>query len=154
MSSSTSSTASRTEIGSLMPDSTSRMAATYAAWPVSYCVIAHPALIKKHWGKLINNIQQPNLHSAVKRNSIRLLQDIDIPEKYQGEIMDICFNYVASPTEAVATKAFSLTVLGKLAKKYPEIVPEIKILIEDQLPDQTPAFKSRAKKLLNSFKGL
>jgi hypothetical protein len=116
-----------------------------AAWPVSYCVIAHPNFIAKHWGRLIKNLQKPNLHNAVKRNSIRLLQNITIPKKYQGQLMDICFKYVASPTEAVAIKAFSLTVLSNLAQQYPEIIPEIKLLIEEQLGRQTAAFKSRAK---------
>lgn len=119
-----------------------------SAWPVSYCVIAHPVFITKHWSKLIKNLQKANLHDAVKRNSVRLLQDIPIPKKYQGEIMDICFKYLASPTEAVAVKAFSLTVLHQLSKQYPEIIPEIKLLIEEQLPHQTAAFKSRAKSFL------
>ena len=122
-----------------------------AAWPVSYCAIANPGLIKKHFGSLLTNLQKPNLHDAVKRNSIRLLQDVPIPRKYQGDVMTICFNYLVSPTEPVAVKAFSLTVLGKLANNYPEIIPEIKLLIEDQLPQQTAAFKSRAKKLLKLF---
>lgn len=119
-----------------------------AAWPVSYCVEAHPLLIKKHFARLIKKLQQPQLHNAVKRNSVRLLQNVSIPKKYQGAIMDICFGYVASPQEAVATKAFSLTVLGNLAKQYPEIIPEVKLLIEDQLPHQTPAFVVRAKQFL------
>ena len=122
-----------------------------SAWPVSYCVIAHPAFINKHWNKLIKNLQKPNLHDAVKRNSVRLLQNVIIPEKYRGEIMDICFKYLGSPTEPVAVKVFSLTVLGNLARYYPEIIPEIRILIEDQLPQQTVAFKSRAKKLLKKW---
>jgi hypothetical protein len=119
-----------------------------AAWPVSYCVIAHPNFITPHWGSLIKKLQQPNLHNAVKRNSIRLLQDITIPKKHQGQIMDICFKYVESPAEAVAVKAFSLTILGNLAKQYPEIIPEIKLLIEEQLGRQTAGFKSRAKMFL------
>ncbi len=116
-----------------------------AAWPVSYCVEAHPDFMKKNFGKLVKHLRQPGLHDAVKRNSIRLLQYAEIPAKYQGQVMDICFGYLASPTEAVAVKAFSLTVLGRLAKLYPEIVPEIILRIEDQLPHQTAAFKSRAK---------
>ena len=123
-----------------------------AAWPVSYCVIAHPNFIKNNFGKLIKNLSKPDLHNSIKRNSIRLLQYVDIPEKYQGQIMDLCFGYVASPTEAVAVKAFSLTVLGNLAKQYPEIIPEIRTLIDQQLPHQTVAFKSRAQKLLNKWK--
>ena len=121
-----------------------------AAWPVSYCVIAYPTLIRKHWSKLVKNLQKKDLHTAVKRNSVRLLQDISIPEKYQGEIMDICFRYIESPTETVAVKAFSLTVLENLSKKYPEILPELKLLINERLPYETAAFRSRAKKILKS----
>ncbi|HMK05536.1 MAG TPA: hypothetical protein VK489_15150 [Ferruginibacter sp.] len=73
---------------------------------------------------------------------------MEIPEKYHGEIMDICFKYLESPTEALAVKVFSMSVLGKLAKKYPEIMQELKLLIEDQLPRQTAGFRSRAKKIL------
>ena len=59
--------------------------------------------------------------------------------------MDICFRYVESPNEAVAIKAFSLTVLYNLSKLYPEIIPEVKTLIEIQWPKQTAAFRVRAK---------
>ena len=119
-----------------------------AAWPLSYCVTAHPFLVKKGLSKLISNLSNPGLHDAVKRNTVRILQQIDIPEKYHGEVMTTCFQLVESPKEAVAVKAFALTVLGNLAKSYPAILPEIKILIEEQLPNQTPAFKSRAKQLV------
>jgi len=122
-----------------------------AAWPVSYCVIAHPKLISKHWSKLIKNLQKPGIHDSVKRNSIRLLQDIEIPEKYEGEIMDICFKYLESPTEALAVKVFSMTVLANLSNKYPDIIPELTLLIEDQLPTQSAGFKSRAKKVLKDI---
>jgi len=125
-----------------------------AAWPMSYCVIAHPGLMKNNFGKLINNLQKPEIHNSIKRNTVRLLQSVNFPEKYEGIIMDICFKYVASPDEAVAVKAFSLTILGKLAKKYPEIIPEIKLQIEDQIDHQTPAFKSRANALLKEFQSI
>jgi hypothetical protein len=122
-----------------------------AAWPVSYCVEAHPEFIKDNFAKLLKNLEKPNLHNSIKRNSIRLLQNVAIPKKYQGQVMNYCFEYLESPTEAVAIKAFSLTVLGNLAKQYPEIIPEVKLLIEDQLPHQTAAFKSRAKAFLKTF---
>lgn len=119
-----------------------------AAWPKSYCVIAHPEFMKNNFGKLIQKLKKPGIHNSIKRNTVRLLQEINIPGKYEGEIMEICFKYVESPTESVAVKAFSLTILGKFSKKYPEIIPEIKLLIQDQIPHQTAAFKGRAKKLM------
>ena len=119
-----------------------------AASPLSYCVIEHPELIKKHFSRLIKNLDEPSLHSAVKRNIMRLLQEVTIPGKYQGTVMDICFRYIASPVEAVAVKAFSLTVLQKLSISYPEILPEIKLLIEERWDYETSAFRSRAKKIV------
>lgn len=119
-----------------------------AAWPLSCAVIAHPELMKNNFRKLINNLEKTGLHDAVKRNTLRLLQEIEIPAKFEGAVMKICFNYLESASEAVAIKAFSLSVLHKLSKKYPEIIPEIKLLIEEQITRQTPAFKSRAKKFL------
>lgn len=120
----------------------------HAAWPLSYSVIDHPDLIKKHFNRLIKNLAKPGIHDAVKRNTMRLLQDIDIPKKYHGVIMDTCFRYIGEPGEAVAVKAFSLTVLEKLSGIYPEIVPEIKLLIEENYERETAAFRSRAKKFL------
>ena len=122
-----------------------------AAWPLSYCAIAHPHFIENNFEELVGNLKQPGLHDSIKRNTVRLLQSVDIPEKYEGTVMEICFKYLESPGEAVAIKAFSLTVLGRLAKKYPEIIPEIKLLIEEQLPHQSAAFISRAKKFMKAF---
>jgi hypothetical protein len=123
-----------------------------AAWPLSYCVASHPGLIKKQLKKIILNLKKPGIHNAVKRNTVRLLQNIDIPKPLRGYVMAICFGYLDSPGEPVAIKAFSLSVLARLSKEHPEIVPEIKLLIEEQLPYQTAAFASRAKRVLKEMK--
>jgi len=122
-----------------------------AAWPVSYCVIAYPKLIQKHFAKLFKYLKKSNLHEAVKRNSVRLLQDIDIPEKFHGDALNLCFDYIISPTEKPAVKAFSLTVLQNLSKIYPEIKQELKTIIEDRWDHESAAFKSRAKKILKDL---
>ena len=123
-----------------------------AAWPVSYCVIAHPHFMEYNYEALFANLKKPDLHDAVKRNNVRLLQDVDIPSRFHGQVMDLCFSYIMSPTEPVAVKAFSLSILQNLATQYPDIVPEIKLVIEEQLPHQTAAIKSRAKIFLKKFK--
>ena len=122
-----------------------------AAWPVSYCVIAHPKFIEKHWGKLVKNLANPDLPDAVKRNAVRFLQDIEIPEKYHGKILNICFGFLESPSEPLAVKAFSMSVLGNLAKYYPGIIPELKLIVEDQVPHQSIGFKTRARKVFKQI---
>jgi hypothetical protein len=122
-----------------------------AAWPLSYCVIAHPELIQKHFSKLINNLRKPGIGDSVKRNSIRLLEQISIPPKFHGEIMNICFGYISDPQEKVAVKAYSLSVLLNLSRQYPDIRHELKTIIEDRWDYETAAFRSRAKKVLKEL---
>ncbi len=123
-----------------------------AAWPLSYCAIAHPELIKKHIRKMILNLRKPGLPEAVKRNTVRFLQKIEIPHSLHGETMNTCFRLLCDPQEAVAVKVFSMTVLSKLARLYPEIIPEIKMTLEDQWPDQTAAFRNRAGKVIKELR--
>jgi hypothetical protein len=122
-----------------------------AGWPISYCVEKHPNLIQKNFSKLLRNLNKKGLHDAVKRNSIRLLQYVNIPQKFHGQVMDICFQYISSPSEAVAVKAFSITVLENLARQYPEILNELKLVIEERWDYETVAFKTRAKKLFKEL---
>ncbi|MBS1914935.1 MAG: hypothetical protein JST87_01590 [Bacteroidetes bacterium] len=119
-----------------------------AAWPVSYCVQNHPELIKPYLKRLLDNLNKKGIHGAVVRNTVRLLQDVEIPKKYHGKIMDDCFRFIQSPETEVAIKAFSLSILHNLSKQYPEILPELKLIIEERWEHETAAFRSRAKKIL------
>jgi hypothetical protein len=121
-----------------------------AAWPLSYCVIDNPQLIRKHFAKLVKNMKKPDLGDSVKRNTVRLLQHMEIPAKFHGDIMNSCFDYLIDPKEKVAVKAFSLSILDNLSKQYPEIRQELKTIIEDRWDSETPAFRSRAKKILKT----
>ncbi len=122
-----------------------------AGWPLGFCVQQYPGLLKKHLKKIIQNLHEPGLHDAVKRNTTRFLQETDIPPALHGEVMDICFRFIESPSEKVAVKVYCITILQKLSIQYPDIQPELKLVIEEQLPHETAAFKSRAKKVLKKI---
>lgn len=117
-----------------------------AAWPMSYCVRSHPELITPFFKPLLDHLGKSNLHNAVIRNTVRLLQHVEVPKKYHGRLMNICFDYIQSAETAVAIKAFCLTVLENLAKIYPEIIPEIKLIVNERWEQETAAFKTRAKR--------
>jgi hypothetical protein len=119
-----------------------------AAWPLCYCVRAHPALIGPYFKPLLDNLARKDIHVAVIRNTVRLLQDVDIPKKHHGRVMSACFEFIQSPETPIAVKAFSLSILGNLSALYPEILGELKLIIEEQWEHATPAFRSRAKRIL------
>jgi hypothetical protein len=128
-----------------------KLIAQRAAWPVSYCVEAHPLLLQKHFNHLLKYLQMPGLHDAIKRNGIRALQFVNIPDKHKGGVMNCCFTFLMDAKETVAIKVYSMYVLAKQAKDYPEIIPELIYVINDQKQRQTPAFISCANKILKQI---
>jgi hypothetical protein len=122
-----------------------------AAWPLSYCVREHPELIRPYFKRLLDNLARKDIHVAVIRNTVRLLQDVEIPRRYHGQVMSRCFDFVQQPETPIAVKVFSLTILAGLAADYPDIRGELKLLIEEQWDQATPAFHSRAKAALKTM---
>lgn len=122
-----------------------------AAWSVSWAAKKKPAIIVPHIKTLVAQLSRTDVHDAVIRNSVRVLQDIEIPEALHGDVMNACFQFIEKPAIAIAIKAFSLTTLFNLSKIYPEIKPELKLIIEDRIDNETAAFKSRAKKILKAL---
>ena len=121
-----------------------------AAWALSHCIDRHPALIKPHLEALIRNLRK-DVHVAVKRNTVRVLQEVDIPERLLGEIADICFGYLADHQETVAVKVFAMSVLANICRREPDLGNELRLLIEDQLPYASAGFRSRAKRVLKEL---
>ena len=117
-----------------------------AAWIVSHCADRNPWLLTPYVEKLVKNLYT-EVGDATKRNTVRVLQLVDIPEELWGETIEVCFRYLTS-NEAVAIKVFSMTVLYNLSLRVPEITTELKVVLEDLLPYGTAGFKSRAKKIL------
>lgn len=105
-------------------------------------------LITPYYSEMIQNLKQEDLHGAIKRNTVRAWQFMDIPERHLGEVTDLCFNFLANKGEAIAIKVFSMTVLAKVAARIPELKNELKFMIEEQMPYASAGFKSRGKKIL------
>jgi hypothetical protein len=122
-----------------------------AAWSVSWAAKKKPEMIKPYIKDLVVQLKRNDIHNAVIRNSVRILEAIEIPEKYHGEVMNVCFGFIEESATPIAVKAFSLTTLFNLSKFYPEIKTELKLIIETNWDNETAAFKSRGKKILDAF---
>ena len=119
-----------------------------AAWPVSICAEKHPAMIGPYLHKLVARMQDPGVHDAARRNVIRILQTADIPEDLLGTVATLCFDYLSDAHAPVAVKVFSMTVLGRIAQREPDIGKELRLVIEQQLPFGSGGFRARAKRVL------
>lgn len=123
-----------------------------AAWSVCWAAKQKPALVQPYIKDLVAQLLRTDVHPAVIRNSVRVLEMVDIPEMYHGDVMNACFSFIEQPSTPAAIKAFSLTTLYNLSKVYPDIEHELKLIIEARWDDESPAFKSRGRKILSMLK--
>ncbi|WP_295124084.1 hypothetical protein [uncultured Chitinophaga sp.] len=123
-----------------------------AAWTLRHVAEHHPPIITPHLDEIVERLGHDGIPVAVKRNVMAVLQQIQIPEKLHGEVMNYCFDFLQDPQETIAVKAFCMTILGNLAQSYPEIKNEIVLVIEDLLEQGASAgIRSRAKKTLKAL---
>ena len=96
-------------------------------------------------------MQEPNIHNAIQRNVMRILQYIEIPRTLQGTVANICLNLISDTKAAVAPQVFAMTVLANMTHKEPDLLKELRVQVQQMFPYSTPAFRARAK---NIFKDL
>src|ERR1044072_8382153 len=73
-----------------------------AAWCVSWAARKKPELIKSHIKDLVIQLGRTDVHDAVIRNSVRVLQEIEIPKELHGDVMNACFEFIEKPSKPVA----------------------------------------------------
>lgn len=79
---------------------------------------------------------QKEPHDAVKRAIMRVFQWADIPEEVEGELFEFVINALKSQEEAIAIKAFGMTVARRICERYPELaselIPYLEIIMEER----------------------
>lgn len=119
-----------------------------AAWPFSYAARQHPALARKHMGKLIANLDRHDLHPATIRNSFRFLQEASVPQKYLGRLTDTAFRYMKDASRPAAIRVFAMTTVLNIAKLEPGLGRELEIVVKDMMEEKIPSIIARGKKTM------
>jgi hypothetical protein len=85
-------------------------------------------------------------HDAFKRNVMRTLQFVDIPEDLEGKVYDLCIEEFCNIKSPTAIRVFGLTVLCNICQKHPELSQELLPLLIDYQNTGTIGFENRLKK--------
>ena len=138
--------AGMTAIVELMNDSDVALAKR-AAWVFHHGGEFHRHLVPPLVGDLLPQLDA-NRHPSFRRNIIRALQFVVIPEEYLGEIVTRCFNYLLDPKEGVACRAFSTEILWQACLREPDLMPELAETLELVGPTGKPGLRFRARQIL------
>lgn len=109
-------------------------------------------MILPYLESMVLKLKEKDVHVAVKRNIVRVLQEVQVDEHLMTELFDLCIGFVKSPGETIAVKAFSMKVLVNICLEYKDLKQEVIPVIEEEL-ERNPAkgVQSRGKAMLKAL---
>lgn len=121
-----------------------------AAWVLNYCAERHPALVEPYLEKLVDLLAEKRVHNAARRNIARFLQYVEIPEELLGKAYSHCVDLFDDPNEPIAVRVFALTVATRIAKREPELINELQMIVKKHLPQASAGIRARAREILSA----
>jgi hypothetical protein len=111
----------------------------------------HPELVEPYLEEIV--VRLPGFtHDGMKRESTKILARSPMVKEQFGALMNICFGWLVSPVESVAVKVYCMEILYRMSEKEPALKHELADSIEWRMPEETPGYKSRGRKILAKLK--
>jgi hypothetical protein len=115
------------------------------------CICSHsfPQLFKPHCSRVIAALKNLRSEGAM-RNLLKTLAEVPVKltNKDKSILLNQCFDYLVSNNYPVAVHVFSMQILYNLSSEIPEIGEELCRILEEKMPDATPGYRSRARKII------
>jgi hypothetical protein len=121
-----------------------------AVWVVDTVAEKLPELLEPYLDSIAEALPD-FVHDGLKRVSLRMLSRSPLPQKYLGELMNICFDWLVAAKESVAVKIYAMDILYRLSQSEPELKKELADSIEWRIAEGTPGFKNRGLKTLKKL---
>jgi len=121
------------------------------SWVMNFVLEKHHHMLDPYWPRVLAYLNT-DVHNAFGRNIFRILGFIPLPEKHLGELVSLAFDYVADPQMEVAIRSNSILFLTQVIKQEPDLAPELRMVLEDQMEyEEKAAFRVRAKRALKQI---
>lgn len=123
-----------------------------AMWILWHCSIIDYGRIKPFLTKLIIHLNNKTIPTGVVRCILAMFQEESVPVKFESFMLDKCFGYILDSTQAIAVRAFAMTVVLNISKKYPELLQELKsTLLHLPLNEESPGIRTRTRNTLKQI---
>ncbi len=123
---------------------------SYASWVFTNVTDQKKERIVDYHNDLIEWL--PNCKTnGILRSMIRSVAQYKAPEELETEWIDLCFQYLLKIDYEIAVKAHAMQVLHLYCKKYPELAPELKMVLEEGMELYSSGLKARGRNILKSL---
>lgn len=121
--------------------------AAYVLWSV---IDENDNRVQKYIKKIVEAVKNKN--DGHQRELIKILLIMDLGEKYEGVLFDLCLGIWEQIEKTPSVRINALKMIIKIANKHPELANEISFLTQDHyLESLSPGARHSAKKLLREL---
>lgn len=120
------------------------------SWLLGGLCEKYPAMVAPAIPYLFNHRQDIDIE-GFNRSLAKLFYHCGIPSELEGEATDALFRWLSDPASNVSTKRIALLALQKLTTGYPDLIPELKLVIDDLSGKYSPAFDKLLNKVMREL---
>jgi hypothetical protein len=118
-----------------------------SAWLLWSCMEENDKRIQKHIKAIVDSIKTKK--DGHQRELIKILYKMDIKEKYEGILFDICMTIWEGIGKNPSVRITALKFILKMANKHPELLEEIVFLTQDHyLESLSPGVKRSIERMM------
>jgi hypothetical protein len=119
----------------------------HASYVLTHVAQKQTELVLPYTALFLNILKRDAIHESTKRNVMRCFQEFDCEEEHAGELLDICYAFMKNATLAPATIAFAVNVSAPICKRYPDLIPELQLVLKAlQANHSAPSIVASVKK--------
>ena len=121
-----------------------------AAWLLDSCMEDNDIRVAKYCNAILDTI--PDKKDGYQRDLLRILSRMDLDDEQEGRYFDTCISLWEHISKIPSVRYLAFQGIVKLAKKYPELLDEVKLLTQDHYLDElSPGVKHSIKRLLKTL---
>ncbi len=121
-----------------------------AAWVIDTTSATQPELVFPYLPQIAESLTRFN-HDGLKRHSLHILSRSPLPADKTGFLINLCFDWLVSPKESVATKVYCMEILYTISLAEPDLRQELADTIEIRMHEETPGYRSKGRKILQKL---
>ena len=124
-----------------------------AAWVLSDLVRNDKDIRRKvqpYSSQIISSFNTFNSPGQV-REFLKTIQCIEVNEDDMGILLNMCFDWLTDRKADQAWRVYAMQIIYDYSKKEPDLLPELKAIIEQEMEYAKPGLRSRSKRILKQI---
>lgn len=121
-----------------------------AAWSLRIVSQKKVGIVEPMVPRIINQIREVN-DIPVLKLVLAVLVETEIPEEYHGEVLQFTSEVLIDSNSSIACLIYSMDIFYKLSLKEPDLLNELRLMLEQIIPYGSPGVKNKCGRLIRKI---